>query len=73
MTNESVEHHNLEGQEDNHGEAVKHAMMPPPQTTNPQVAIALAQAYLQFATMLKRLLETPRQDGELTLPSGPTN
>ncbi|KDP23933.1 hypothetical protein JCGZ_27093 [Jatropha curcas] len=59
MTIRSVEPHNLEGQDDNHAEAVGQAMMPPPQTIDPQVAVALAQAYSQFTIVLKRLLETP--------------
>ncbi|KDP23792.1 hypothetical protein JCGZ_00124 [Jatropha curcas] len=73
MANESVKHHQMEGQDNNHGKAVEHVVMPPPQTIDPQVAADLVQAYLQFATVLERLPKAPHSGGKPTTPGGPTN
>ncbi|KDP31609.1 hypothetical protein JCGZ_14834 [Jatropha curcas] len=55
---------NMEGQENTHGEANQQPTVASPSTTDPQVAATLTQAYSQFTTMLKCLLENPQPDGE---------
>ncbi|KDP29289.1 hypothetical protein JCGZ_19392 [Jatropha curcas] len=63
----------MEGQDNSRGEAARQAATPPPQTTDPQVATALTQVYLQFTTVLKHLLETPHLGGELMPLGEPTS
>ncbi|KDP21718.1 hypothetical protein JCGZ_03660 [Jatropha curcas] len=81
MANDSTERLNMEGQENNHGEAKKTTMVrptknphsPPPTTTDPQVVATLSQAYSLFTTMLKCLLENPLPIGEPVPPTRPAN
>ncbi|KDP22720.1 hypothetical protein JCGZ_01822 [Jatropha curcas] len=52
MANNPVEHPNMEDQGNNHGEASGQRMIHPPPTIDPHVAVALAQTYSQFTTVL---------------------
>ncbi|KDP25770.1 hypothetical protein JCGZ_23925 [Jatropha curcas] len=73
MTDDSIECLHMEDQDNTHGEANQQPTFAPPSTTDPQVATALAQAYSQFTTVLKRLLENPPPSGELIPPTRPAN
>ncbi|KDP25954.1 hypothetical protein JCGZ_22944 [Jatropha curcas] len=55
MANNSGDRPTMEGQGDGCDKAIMQTILAPPPTTDPQVAAALAQAYSQFTSMLKRV------------------
>ncbi|KDP23964.1 hypothetical protein JCGZ_25352 [Jatropha curcas] len=69
MANDSTEHLRMEDQDNTHNVVNQQPTFAPPSTTDPQVVAPLAQAYSQFTTVLKRLLENPPPRGEPIPPT----
>ncbi|KDP36145.1 hypothetical protein JCGZ_08789 [Jatropha curcas] len=69
MATYPTERLNLDGQGNTYGEANQQSPFVLPSTTDPQVGAALAQAYSQFTTVLKCLLENPQPNGKPIPPT----